>query len=238
MLISPRDDKQRKRLVFARIATTSSRNSFFSAISTIINGTLVISVLPMPNRKEYVVIAKPSGNVDKYTIKDLGTKKEQSKIEQLKLVRLDKYTYIVALKSRCEFYEIAESNNILIMSPYSITRGMREFYAAGDLNDIAKYFDELSYYYGQNNVSMFIERDVSRIVRDIEKAFTGSILWGLTGREVEVLKAAYFTGFLSHRRHVKMDHLVNSLGIKKSTLSIMIRKAISKILEELFESAS
>ncbi|MCS7099828.1 MAG: helix-turn-helix domain-containing protein [Sulfolobales archaeon] len=223
------------RLAFAKFVTANSRNSFFSSLSMAIGGTLVINVLPLPSRREYIVIARPSDSLDRSTINSLSDKKEHGKIERLKVVKFGKHTYVLALKSRCEFYDIAESNNIAIVSPYTIARGTRVYYAAGSLADLAKYSDELSYYYGHKNVAMSFEKDVSKIMKDLEKAFTSTILWNLTRREIEVLRAAYSTGFLSHRRYAKMDRLVDFLGVKKPTLSIMIRKAVNKVLEELLE---
>lgn len=227
-----------EKIVFAKVSTSNPKNSFFSALSSSIKGTLVLNVIPLPSRREYIVIAKPSSEVTRDLIRGLGTIRERSKVERLRVVRSGRHTYILALKSRCEFYEISESNNVAVLSPYRITYGTREFYVAGSPERVSRYLEELSSYYGPGRVSAHLERGASRVPVEIEGTLIGTVLWGLTDREIEVLRAAYSSGFLSHRRHVKMDYLVNYLGIKKSTLSIMIRKALSKLLEELLEYAS
>ncbi len=63
------------------------------------------------------------------------------------------------------------------------------------------------------------------------------ILDKLTTNEIEVLKQAFISGYFDYPRQMNLDALASSLRLSKVTVSIHLRKAVRKILEEIMRIA-
>ncbi|MGC8982735.1 MAG: helix-turn-helix domain-containing protein [Desulfurococcaceae archaeon] len=64
------------------------------------------------------------------------------------------------------------------------------------------------------------------------------VLSTLTEREREVLLRAYRLGYLSPRRKTSLRELSLEVGLAKPTTSIMVRKALRKLVQRVFETAT
>ncbi len=60
----------------------------------------------------------------------------------------------------------------------------------------------------------------------------------LTQREIEVLKLALDYGYFNNPKKVKLRELAGILNVSEATLSILIRKALKKVVEQAFSKAS
>lgn len=144
-------------------------------------------------------------------------------------------TYLLALKERCEFYEIVEEYNVIILNPYMIKDGRRIFCVYGEEADLRKYIDNLKAFYGEKNI--LLERItpthcVWGYMHDVIRTY---IFSQLTEREKEILFKAYYSGYISSSRKIKLSELAKQLNITKQGASLMIRKTIEKIVKKLLE---
>ena len=221
----------------AEVIIKSPRNSFFSKISKLASARLVLEVNPIPDQKKYVVFAYSYGrSFDNYIsllIKSDATLK-RSKILRIKYWEDNGLQFIYALKARCEFYRIAEDNNIAILSPYMFDKGARKFVALGDEKDFMNYEDKLLGYYGEDNVVLRYIDTADRLGRLLaQHSPLGIVLDKLTSKELKVLNLAYSSGYLDYPREISLETLGSNLGLSKVTISIHLRKAFKKIIEEI-----
>jgi predicted DNA binding protein len=114
--------------------------------------------------------------------------------------------------------------------PYIISAGSRLFYVIGEDNNVERFIGNMLSYYGSKNV--FLKRlQVSEVIHRHVKAITRYFATSpLTKKEFEVLTKAFLEGFFSERRDVKLSDVAKSLGLSKPATSIMIRKALRKVL--------
>jgi len=57
----------------------------------------------------------------------------------------------------------------------------------------------------------------------------------LTSNELNVLRSAYNAGYFECPRKADLNDLSKSLGLSKVTVDIHIRKAVKKIVDEMFK---
>jgi len=60
---------------------------------------------------------------------------------------------MIAVKERCEFYELIENYGVTLLSPYIVKGGKRIFCVMGEEEHIEKYIDNLQSYYGKKNIT-------------------------------------------------------------------------------------
>ncbi|MEM4953412.1 MAG: helix-turn-helix domain-containing protein [Desulfurococcaceae archaeon] len=142
---------------------------------------------------------------------------------------------MLALKERCEFYEIVEKYNVTLSVPYMVKDGRRIFCVYGDEDDLEKYIDNLKAFYGEKNILVEKTTPIRCIRRYMHDAIRTYIFSQLTDREKEVLLKAYYDGYISSRRRIKLDELAKQLNITKPAASLMVRKTIEKIVKRLLE---
>ncbi|ACL11422.1 Predicted DNA binding protein [Desulfurococcus amylolyticus 1221n] len=224
------------KVISVRVSTKGSTNSFFAKISRNIENKLTLYVYKHPNDNIYLTIA--------YTPSPLDPGKlfrSMSNIEKSKIISIEKQlgkdeSIIVALKERCEFYDLIENYNVFLSIPYIIENGRRVFCVFGDQRNIDKYLENLEAYYGKNNITTK-KTTLNECIRlNIGGYVTSYILSTLTKREKEILIKAFDLGYISHRRKTTLEDLSLEIGLAKPTASIMVRKAVEKLVKKILEN--
>ena len=103
------------------VSVKRSRNSFFSKLSELASTQINLEVASIPSINSYIVFAYSYGkDLDKYIahLYSSTASFRRSKIKKLKYWQDKGLYYIIALKSRCEFFIIAENNQVVILSPH------------------------------------------------------------------------------------------------------------------------
>jgi len=186
--------------------------------------------------KYYVVLAYTSdSNLCTYfkTIR----KKYEYKIVGITCENSCDASYFVALKSKCEFFELLEKYGVVVLMPYTFRRGKRIFNALIDENMLKGFIRELHDRYGKRNV--FLEKtktiDVTRKLYS-NVSLMENCLKKLTANEIRVLKLALRKGYFSIPRRSTLEHLGMELNLSKVTVEVHLRKALRKIIETIEES--
>ena len=99
--------------------------------------------------------------------------------------------------------------------------------------NVKRFVGNLMSCYGSRNVSLKClqaSEAVYRHVKTIARYFATS---SLTEKELEAISKAFLEGFFSERRDAKLSSIAKSLGLSKPATSIMIRKALRKILASI-----
>lgn len=147
-------------------------------------------------------------------------------------------SYFVALKSKCEFFEILEKHGIIVLMPYIFRNGKRHFNALVERNKLEIFINELQSKYGRKNVYIRKMKSVDiakKIYSDISKLEKG--LRKLTEGEIKALKLALQLGYFDIPRKITLNYLGYELGLSKATVETHLRKALKKILGSIHESA-
>ena len=96
------------------------------------------------------------------------------------------------------------------------------------------YEDKLLGYYGEDNVVLRYIDTADRLGRLLaQHSPLGIVLDKLTSKELKVLNLAYSSGYLDYPREISLETLGSNLGLSKVTISIHLRKAFKKIIEEI-----
>ena len=202
----------------------SSRNSFFSKLSELASTQINLEVTSIPNTNSYVVFAYSyAKDLDKYIsmLYNNTSSFRRSKIRKLKYWQYRGLYYIIALKSRCEFFKLAEENNVVILSPYVFNKGRRKYIVLGEKNSIENYLDDVLKYYGSKNKLL------------LRRSLLGILLDKLTENELKILRLAYQEGYFNYPRKTSLESIGSALNLSKVTIDVHLRKALKKIVEEL-----
>lgn len=218
-----------------KITTMSSSRSFFVKLSEETQSSIHLYVYRYQREPLYLAIAHVPKAISPEKIK------QSYQGEKSKFIKIERYlglngAYMLALKERCEFYELLEDYNVSISTPYTIRSGRRTFCIYGLESDLEKYIDNLKAFYGEKSVLVEKTTPSRCIQQHVKDTVHVYMLSHLTNREKEVLVKAYDSGYLSSRRRAKLDELAEQLNVSKSTASLMVRKAIEKIVGKLLET--
>ncbi len=214
-----------------------SRDSFFSKLSELSSSQIILEVVRIPSVESYVVFAYSYGRgIDKCIASILSDEKYLTRSKVRRIIHWEDrgLHYIIAVKSKCEFFKIAEDSNVIILSPYIFDRGYRRYVALGTQADLENYVERVLKYYGDRYVShRWIDRldRVSQIL--LKRTMLGIIFEKLTDVELKVLQLAYEHGYFDYPRRVSQELIGASVNLSKVTVNIHLRKAFKKIVEEL-----
>lgn len=225
------------RLQAALITTTSSYNSFFVELSRKVSERLSLYVYAHPKDSLYYVIAYIPKPLAWDSISDV------MKVHRENIIRIFRYahtseTYLVTVKQCCDFYELIEDYNVVISMPYTIYKGRRVYCVYGDGKDVNRYTENVVAKYGRKNVVIRKADPITCIsyqMRNIVSSYTFTIL---TEKEKQLLIKAFESGYISSRRRISLEELAEALSITKPTASLMLRKAIEKIVRRLIVAES
>lgn len=214
-----------------------SRDSFFSKLSELSSSQISLEVVRIPNVENYMVFAYSYGrDIDKCIASILNDEKylTRSKIRRISHWEDKGLHYIIAIKSKCEFFKVAEDSNVAILSPYIFDRGCRKYIALGRRADLENYIEKVLKYYGDRYVSYrWIDRlnHISHIL--LKRTMLSIIFEKLTDIELKVLQLAYKYGYFDYPRRASQELIGASMNLSKVTVNIHLRKAFKKIVEEL-----
>ncbi len=214
-----------------------SRDSFFSKLSELSSSKIILEVIHIPSVENYMVFAYSYGrDIDKCIASILSDEKylTRSKIRSISRWEDRGLHYIIAVKSKCEFFKIAEDSDVAILSPYIFDRGCRKYVALGMRADLEDYIERVLKYYGEKYVSYrWINRldHISHIL--LKRTMLSIIFEKLTDVELKVLQLAYRHGYFDYPRRVSQELIGTSINLSKVTVNIHLRKAFKKIVGEL-----
>lgn len=217
---------------------TSTSRSFFGILSKETNSSILLNISPLPYENEYLVFAYTYSDIKDYVKKIYMRYRSDGEryIKSLRAYRINRGTLIIAVKEACPFIEIALKHNVTIVSPYTFDKGVRKYLVVGTPDNINEYTLHVMERYGGDNIFVEKVRGAERL-KNFIAIQTPNILDKLTGRELEVLKKAYELGVFDYPRRTDLNSLSEELRISKVTASILIRKSLKKIIEEIFSSA-
>ncbi len=219
----------------AKVVIKKSHNSFFGKISETSNSRIVIYVQRLYPSKNYLVIALSSNLGVLKSAKNIISRDpylRKYKIRKLYQEIYNGYAVFYGIKSICEFYRLIEENNVLILSPYLFDKGSREYIVLGSKDDLNRYLRDLSYYYGLENVRWHEISFRELLENLIDTSISTLMIDKLTPAEKKVLIAAYRKGYFKYPKGVKQENLGATLNLSKVTVSIHLRKALKKILDD------
>jgi predicted DNA binding protein len=182
----------------------------------------------------YLAIAYTNGILEPEKLKE-SYQSEKNKFIKIERLSKSTETCFLAIKERCEFYELIENYNVALSIPYIVRDGKRIFCVYGEESDLDKYIENLKAFYGEKNTVVEKTTPIRCIQGYMHDAMRAYMFSQLTSREKEVLFKAYYNGYISSRRRIKLDELAEQLNITKPTASLMIRKTVEKILKKLLE---
>jgi predicted DNA binding protein len=219
------------------ISIKASTDSVFVKISKKIDSPIILYVDKDDINQTYMVIIHTN-------LLEIGTvlnflqkinMNEKTKILTVKEYRISRDRYALALKEKCEFYGILEEYNVRLMVPYVIRNGMRKFCIYGDKYNVEKYIENLKNYYGKSYVEIK-QMPFPVCVDNVIKLTSKNYLFSqFTPREYQILESAYNMGYVTQpRRAGGLEKFAGVINASKPTASIMLKKAIKKILGRLF----
>lgn len=226
-------------IAFYNIRVKTAKNSFLGKISKLNNSRVLVSVYNLPGRDYYFIVALTYGREINKIVKQLMIDDyylRKSKIVKIRIQKIDDLYVIYGLKRVCEFYKLAQRNNIQIISPYLFDKGSRDYLVLGDQEDLEKYLKELKNYYGSYNVEYSSIDSVEKLSSTLMKESVLNIIMDkLTPSEQRILKMAFETGYFEYPKNAGQYEIGSYLGLSKVTVSIHLRKAFKKIIKDFIE---
>jgi len=224
------------------IEIRKSSRSFFGKLSEHGETRINLEVIKVSDSPIYLVFGYlPSNDLSNKDLRNYKylLKKSTGHIKKLKWWSDGKMTYILAYKTRCDFMRVAEESKVNILSPYVFDRGIRKYVAVGRKENLSKYIEYLMKFYGSEYIYYkSINRPEYLCSVLVGRAIPSVITDKLTMSELSVLKSAYDAGFFECPRRTNLNDLSASLGLSKVTVDIHIRKAMKKIVDEIFKFLS
>ncbi len=216
-----------------------SSRSFFGKLSEYRKTRINLEVIKVSDSPIYLVFGYLSSsdlsgkNLRKYRYL---LRKSANHIKKLRWWNDGGMTYILAYKNKCDFISIAEESKVSVLSPYIFDKGIRKYVVVGRRENLSKYIKYLMKLYGSEHIyyksinslehlcSVLVGRAVPSIITD-----------KLTVSELSVLRSAYDAGFFECPRKTNLNDLSELLGLSKVTVDIHIRKAVKKIIDDVFK---
>jgi len=217
------------------ITIVGHHESLLADLSKYLNRPLYVEVYRHPMDSMYVVLAYTSDlSLCEYFKKI--RKRYEYKIVSITCENTGDASYFIALKSKCEFYEILEKYGVIVLMPYIFRWGRRFFNALIDEAVLKSFLKELYDRYGKKNVyfektkTIDVTKKLYSNVNILEKC-----LKKLTPNEVRVLRLALKRGYFNIPRGSTLEHLGLELNLSKVTVETHLRKALKKIIESIEE---
>lgn len=227
-------------IVYVEIRKSS--RSFFGKLSEYGKTRINLEVIKISDSPIYLVFGYlPSSDLSSKDLKEYMylLKKSANYVKKFRWWNDSKMTYILAYKTRCDFMRIAEESKVSVLSPYVFDKGIRKYVVVGKKENLSKYIEYLTNLYGFEHVyHKSINRPESLCSVLVGRAVPSVITDKLTMSELSVLKSAYDAGFFECPRKANLNDLSESLGLSKVTVDIHIRKAMKKIVDEVFKFLS
>lgn len=229
------------KLSMLNIRVRSSYNSFFGRLSELSKSRIVIYTYKITRSNYYYVLAFSSNlRVGDYANSIIRRDHilKRSKIIRIKHYPIDGVYLFHGLKSMCEFYRLAEDNNVSLLIPYVFNEGVREYSVIGIYENLKKYLESVKRYYGNDLVEWYWDErlETDRLANYVLRSSVLSMLMDkLTDAEIKVLRTAYYGGYFDYPKARRQADIGEKLSISKVTVSIHLRKALKKILSELFQ---
>lgn len=217
------------------ITTHTSSNSLFVPLTRQSTTPLILYVSRDPKDPVYTVITYTKDLELLPRVNEL-LRNRDSKILSLNRFISERSLLMIAVKERCEFYELIENYGVTLLSPYIVKGGKRIFCVMGEEEHIEKYIDNLQSYYGKKNITAKRSSLAECIENTIKVLSSNYAKLGLTSRELYILNRAYQEGYFGSKRSIQLEELAKQLNLSKPTTSIMLRKAIGKVLRNIFEN--
>jgi len=222
-------------MAFYNVRIKTSKNSFLGKISELSSSRVLVNVYNLPNHDYYFIAGMTYGKIDAITKQllrdDYYLKK--SKIFRINIQKIGDLYIIYGLKRICEFYRLAQENNVNIVVPYIFDRGSRDYLVVGSMESLRNYIKALEEYYGSENIKFSeidsVEKFSSVIVRE---SMLNLILDKLTPSERKILRLALDSGYFEYPKNAGQFEIGSYLGLSKVTVSIHLRKALKKILKD------
>lgn len=214
--------------------------SFFGKLSEYSMTRINLEVIKISETPIYLVFAYfPTSDLSDKRLREYRhvLSRLSRHIKKLRWWNDGKMSYILAYKNQCDFMRMAEENKVSILSPYIFERGVRKYIAVGKKENLLKYLDNLKKHYGEEYVAYSPINDphhLSSLL--VGRSIPSVIINKLTLNELRVLKSAYNAGYFECPRRIDLDGLSKSLGLSKVTVDIHIRRAIKKVIDEMFKS--
>ncbi|MEM0379037.1 MAG: helix-turn-helix domain-containing protein [Sulfolobales archaeon] len=226
-------------VVFYNIRVKTAKNSFLGKVSELNGSRVLVNVYKLPGSDLYFIVALTYGREISKIIKQLMIDDfylRKSKIVRIRVQKIDDLYVIYGLKRVCEFYKLAQDNDIHILSPYLFDKGSRDYLVLGSRDRMESYLKQLRDYYGAYNVEFnpidSIEKFTSTIMKE---SMLNIILDKLTPSEQVILKKAFETGYFEYPKNAGQYEIGSYLGLSKVTISIHLRKAFKKIIKDFIQ---
>ena len=190
-----------------------------------------MEVYKLPAESRYVVIAYTADRKLQSSFKKNVHRRYEDKIISVSCETTPEASYLVALKSKCEFLEILEKYNVILLVPYMFHRGRRVFNALASRDVLDSFIYELADYYGKRYITARKMRSIDlarRLYSNISKV--EGLLGKLTEKELMVLRKAMSMGYFEIPRKITLEELGKKLDLSKVTVETHLRKVIRKIL--------
>lgn len=200
-------------------------------LSSRLSKPVYVEVYRLPSTSNYVVIAYTSDRGFKEAYNSTVKNKHEDKVLSSWCDVLGTSSYLLALKSRCEFLEILEKNDAILLLPYRFHRGIRQFDALIPSCKVDLLAKDLYDYYGRRFVRISKIRSLElakRLYSNISKV--EGVLSRLTDRELLVLRRAVSEGYFEIPRRITLEELGKSLNLSKVTVETHLRKVIRKLV--------
>lgn len=219
-----------------------SSRSFFGKLSEHGRTRINLEVIKVSDSPIYLVFGYlPSNDLSNKDFKEYRylLKGSANHIKKLRWWSDGRMTYILAYKTRCDFMRVAEESKVSVLSPYVFDKGIRKYVVVGRRENLGKHIEYLIRLYGSEHVYYkSISRPEHLCPVLVGRAVPSIIIDKLTISELSVLKSAYDAGFFECPRKTNLNDLSESLGLSKVTVDIHIRKAVKKIVDEVFKFLS
>ncbi|MCC6046203.1 MAG: helix-turn-helix domain-containing protein [Ignisphaera sp.] len=226
-------------ITFYHIKIRNVKNSFLGKLSELSSSRILVNVYKVPGYDYYFVVALTYGrDVDKFIkqlmINDYYLRK--SKIIKIRVQKLNDLHIIYGLKRTCEFYKLAQDNNVHILLPYIFDRGSRDYMVLGNRENVKTYIEHVKQYYGYNNVEYTLIDAIEEFsLTFLKESLLSIVLDKLTPAERKVLKEAFRTGYFEYPKTAGQYEIGSNLGLSKVTISIHLRKAFRKIVKDFIQ---
>jgi len=218
------------RLHLYEVVVGSTKNSLFGTLSLAL-GTHIDILVVKVSEELYLTLATTNlSSFDMLRFKEIY-KVFRRNVLGVHVNRERSTVTIVAAKYKCPFYELVDSVNVVLVPTYSYDSGVRKFFIAGSPDRARKLFNDLREVYGDVDV-----RRVrwSRVVEERRKYVIRSLLSNLTERQRTVLEKAYRSGYFDDVKKLNLATFSEVVNGAKSSVSITIRRALRKILSEVY----
>jgi predicted DNA binding protein len=220
------------RLHLYEFSVGSTRNSMFGALSQVLATRIGILVVRVSGELYLTLASVDLGSFDMHRFREVyGAFKRN--LLGVHVDRRRSSVAVVAAKYRCPFYEIVESSGAVLIPMYTYDRGVRRFFIAGPPDMAERLFDNLREVY--RSVSVRRTR-WSEVFEEYRRQTLLSVLSTLTDRQRTILEVAYRKGFFDDVRRVGLEEFSEVVRGSKSSVSVTIRRALRKILAELYSA--